>query len=123
MEPHTALALSLDLIDSLVEVEPHYRLSLGLQLKNLMVVLENLAYLTLRILDLELGRPEPRGMNDFETTDLLADVSRQLYYLLAGRPFTVGRPGQVEALKNADPAVIKLPSDTIEPETGSVDTF
>ncbi len=29
----------------------------------------------------------------------------------------------MEALKNVDPAVIKLLSDTIEPETGSVDTF
>ena len=94
VEPHTALALSLDLIDSLVEVEPHYRLLLGLQLENLMVVLEKSAYLTLRIIDLGLGRQEPRGMNDFETIDLLADVSRQLYYLLAGRPYAVGQQGQ-----------------------------
>ncbi|NNE90789.1 MAG: hypothetical protein HKN23_04010 [Verrucomicrobiales bacterium] len=118
----TAVGLVLDLIEGLVEIEPHYRLLLGLKFGHVMLVLNGNAYLQLRILDLGIARPESHRLNEFETTQVLAEVSRLLFYLITGRPYKSAQADQIEKLALPDDLASFL-KDTINPETCSIGTF
>ncbi len=121
--PATSLALVSKFVESLIEIEPHYRLLLGLKLERLMIVLKDSSYLTLRAIDLGLARPEPRGINEFEISEMLAEVSRHLFHLLTGRPYADGRMDLIDQISSETPLIGSLLAKTIEPKKSEVSSF
>lgn len=101
LEPAVALSLSLAMVDALLVLQPNIRLFLGSKLENQIVVLTDNTHLTPRIIDIGLGSREPRRSSDFDPGVRITSLSRWLFFMLAGHPFSADQPGEILSLEVA----------------------